>query len=318
MHHTTTAAIRPMSIWWSLTLTLCLSLSCASGALAAGPKPIVLDPEYRHDRFGTTPRDIVKEFRAYTTSFDSLDDNNGDGENDAWGIPEWVASEIKRFEGDCIPTKSRPSWFSDSDLVTQGIAPKDKSYRYSQQWRGLHPGWYVRGHMAMKFITERQGHDAAYNTHTMLNAVPQRSTFNSGIWQELEYLTGAWAQEYGSVWVITGPVIIDDQPSGWIGQGDEFRVAIPDALFKIVIKDSESDPARPDVLAFLYPQVGPTYHDKIPHPHQDYLVSVDYLEELTGLDFFTVLPDAIEDEVESETKEWLWAMDDDNFLRACR
>lgn len=171
--------------------------------------------------------------------------------------------------------------------------------------------------MAMKFIAERLGHDAAYNTHTMLNAVPQRDTFNSGIWQEMEYLTGAWAQEYGAVWVITGPVVIDNQPSGWIGQGDEFRVAIPYALFKIVIKDSETHPEKPDVLAFLYPQIGPTYHGKAPYPHQNYLVSVDYIEELTGLDFLTTLPDAIENELESETKEWLWAVSDNYFLRAC-
>ena len=52
--------------------------------------------------------------------------------------------------------------------------------------------------MAMKLLVERLGQDAAFNTHTVLNAIPQRPKFNQGIWQNLEFLTGAWAQTYGS------------------------------------------------------------------------------------------------------------------------
>ncbi len=48
---------------------------------------------------------------------------------------------------------------------------------------------------------------------------PPAEKFNKGIWLEMGYLTTAWAQEYGSVWVITGPVVLEGQPSGWIGQG---------------------------------------------------------------------------------------------------
>ena len=60
-------------------------------ALATDFKPIELHPDYRHDRFNTEPDDHIKHFRAYTTSFDTKDDNDGDGDDDAWGIPEWVA-----------------------------------------------------------------------------------------------------------------------------------------------------------------------------------------------------------------------------------
>ena len=47
-------------------------------ALGAEFKPIVLNPKYNHDKFVTTPRDLFREFRAYVTSFDSSDDDNGD------------------------------------------------------------------------------------------------------------------------------------------------------------------------------------------------------------------------------------------------
>ena len=51
----------------------------------------------------------------------------------------------------------------------------------------------------MKLLVERLGRDAAYNTHTVLNAIPQRPKFNQGIWRNLEFLTGAWAQAYGQI-----------------------------------------------------------------------------------------------------------------------
>ena len=47
-------------------------------AWAAKLKRIVLHPDYNHDKFVTVPTDIVKKFRAYITSFDSDDDDNGE------------------------------------------------------------------------------------------------------------------------------------------------------------------------------------------------------------------------------------------------
>lgn len=273
---------------------------------------------YDHDRFKTQPVEIFRNYGAYVLSFDSRDDDDGDGEPDMWGIPVWVAHEVKRFEGRCIETSSRPKWFTDRRLAVQGIAPRDSSYKFSRIWRKLHPDWYVRGHMAMKLLAERMGPNAAFNTHIVLNAVPQRQSFNAGIWLDLELLTGAWAQRFSSVWIMTGPIIIDGKPSGRMGDEREFQIAIPEALFKIVAKDSEILGHPPDVLAFIYPQVGPGYTNSNNFRHERYLVSVDEIEELTNLDFFTALPDSIENDVESKRASALWTADDSDFISACR
>jgi endonuclease G len=37
---------------------------------------------------------------------------------------------------------------------------------------------------------------------------------------------------------------------------------------------------------------------------QQYLCSVDYIEEVTGYDFFELLPDDIEEEIESKVMSW--------------
>lgn len=271
---------------------------------------------YQHDHFNTQPKDIVRDFEAYTVSFDSNDDNNGESKSEAWGIPEYVAYEIKHYKGSCIPTGSRPKWMTDEDLFDQKIAPSDASYAYSKEWRASNPNWYERGHLCMKLIAERVSNDAAYNTHYLLNAVPQRSTFNRGIWLDLEELTAAWAQRYGEVWIITGPVFNNKTATAWIGETEkgDLPVAIPDFLYKIVVKLTDT---KTDVLAFLYPQEGEGYV-KGPFHHERYLTTVDEIERLTSLDFLTALPDDVEQEIESEKAVGLWPVGREDYIEACR
>ena len=167
---------------------------------------------YEHTKFAPEA-DILKVFRGFAVSFDSKDDDGGEPGPDLLRVPHWIAQELRRWEPPaddreddeawCLDTlKKRPKWFTDPDLFTSGVAANDNSYRNSG---------FDRGHMAMKLLVERLGQDAAYNTHTVLNAIPQRPKFNQGIWQNLEFLTGAWAQAYGQIWVIQGPILLRSQ-----------------------------------------------------------------------------------------------------------
>jgi endonuclease G len=271
---------------------------------------------YDHDHWQTMPRDEVKEFIASTASMDSKDDNDGLEGGDVTGTPEWVSYEIRAIDRGCINTKKRPKWKAEDKFVNEGIAPTDDSYVYSRAFRKANPDWYVRGHLQMKLIAERISNQAAKETHTFLNAVPQRSKFNSGIWLDMEYITTAWAQEYGKVWVITGPIYIDGKPSGYIGEGGEFKVAIPDALYKIVVKEGNK-PDQPDVLAFVYPQVSAGYYSKN-YDHSRYLTSVDEIEEMTGLDFLTILSDKVEKKVEKRAAKAIWHYDESMIKHACK
>lgn len=283
-----------------------LCMLVAWNAHGASLKPIVLDDSYRHDRWDIQPKDLVRQFRAYTTSFDSNDDDNEDGEPDILGIPEWVAYELRRYDGELPKGPKRPSpWITDKTLHAQGVAPADETYRYPSAFRREHPNWYVRGHLCMKQHAFRLGRNADWNTHTVLNAVPQRQDFNSGIWLDLEILTAGWADNYGAVWIVTGPVFLKGHPAAWIGEENEVKAAIPDALFKIVAKDSPGS-EQPDVLAFVYPQTGDNYR-RGPFDHTKYLTSVDNIETLTGLDFFSSLPPEVQDAIESTAQRALWS-----------
>ena len=83
------------------------------------------------------------------------------------------------------------------------------------------------------------------------------------------------------------------------------KIAIPDAFFKIVIKES-AIPNRPDVLAFIYPQEHPRYTASGPFDHTPFLKTVDEVEQATGLDFLTLLPDEDEAATEAARPEGLW------------
>lgn len=280
-------------------------------------RPNVLDPSYKHDRWGTSSTGILKDFRAYRSSFDHLDDDDGFGGPDALGVPEWVAYEVKRFAGQCIPTHRRPAtWITDDAVHNAGIMPDDPSYRTTEAFRNSHRAWFARGHLAMKFLAERLGDDAQWNTHTFYNAVPQRQSFNAGIWLDLENLTGAWAQHFGAVWIVTGPIFADRHAYAHLGEPGEFPVAIPEALFKIVIRESGM-PNRPNFLAFIYPQVGPGYSSR-PFNHTRFLTTVDEVEQLTGIDFLMSLPNDVEKELESKQAPGLWPAGPVDFVPACQ
>lgn len=272
----------------------------------AGEKEVVLDPSYRHDILQTIPRETMREYRAYTVSFDSADDDNGDGVGDRLAIPQWVAYEMRRFTGD-VPKYKRPSaWFTDKELHQRGEAAKTESYHFSRKWRKANPNspqlGYDRGHLCMKHHASRLGANADWNTHTTLNCIPQKANLNQGAWLDLEMHCEEWADLYGRIWIITGPVFYPDRPRRWLGEEGELKVAIPDACFKIIFKPNKTRTA--DVLAFIYPQETPRKRGG--YDHRLYLTSVRKIEQLTGLQFFTRLRPDTQERLETVTAQELW------------
>ena len=266
-------------------LLFVISLLSSSMFLFAGLAPIVLDSTYEHNKWKTEPMDKEFNFAAYTASFDTDDDNNGDGEPDIWRIPEWVSFEIKEMITD-HPLKNRPGWMTDTDLFKAGIAPDDESYKVSgtNSMKEVKTDYrFVRGHMCPKDTAERISSDAAYNTHILVNAVPQLQWQNNGIWKDLEKLSTDWADNYKRIWVICGPVFFNKTPAMWLGQDDEMKVAVPDALFKIIIREDDMD--RVKTISFLIPNIVPKEKDNL----NGFIATIDRIEEVTGLDFLTAL-----------------------------
>lgn len=244
--------------------------------------------EISHDKWVTMPRDHYRLFTAFVCSFDGADDSDGDGDmegNDRFGQPEWVAYEIRATKN--IGKFKRPKWTTDKELFLEGVAPNDNTYKHSG---------YDRGHLCMKHIAARMGEQSDKETHTMLNACPQIHRFNAGIWLALEKQTADWADEKGVIWVICGPVWSREIETEWIGDDDEMKIPVPHKFFKIVVWE---DQTKPTVQAWLFPHKEITKVEG-EYDFEAYKVSVDTIEDETGIDFLTALPDDTEEEIEKE------------------
>lgn len=195
--------------------------------------------------------------------------------------PVWCAyrvpGEVKHEDG------TRPSFTIDR-LVPS--SPKPGDYTRSG---------YDRGHMAPNHaIVSRFGDDERRKTFMMTNISPQTPALNRGVWRDVEHrIADLWASKYGEIWVLVGCV-----PSAYGEKISGSDIDIPDQYYQIIFAQQG---LFVRALAVLVPQRVPW--DAWP---QRYLVSIDEIEEISGLDFNPELPEFIQDPLEAELPSRLW------------
>ncbi len=123
---------------------------------------------------------------------------------------------------------------------------------------------------------------------------PQVPAFNRGIWKRLEEQVRSWAVDYDTLYVVTGPVLTADLSK--IGPN---QVSVPRYYYKVLLDYSE-----PQVkgIGFVMPNMG------LKLPLQNYAVSIDSVERLTGINFFPKLVDNQEEIIEKTVclSCWNW------------
>ena len=133
---------------------------------------------------------------------------------------------------------------------------------------------------------------AMEQTFLLTNMSPQNSELNRGDWEKLESRCRGWANHYGDIYIVAGPIFYTNKYKT-IGAN---RVGVPDAFFKVILCLNK----KPKAIGFIYPNVG-DHHDMI-----DYVKTVDEVENITGIDFFYNLPDDIENQVEAVSNFNKW------------
>lgn len=171
------------------------------------------------------------------------------------------------------------------DPLVRGAQATDDDYRGS--------GW-DRGHLApaadMKWSKE-----AMDESFYLSNVSPQNRNLNRGVWKKLEELCRDKAELYGRVVIVTGPVFYNNHPKT-IGKK---RVAVPDAFFKVLLSDYNG----------TYRTIGFLMENKAGKKGlKEYAKSVDEIEEITGIDFFSALPDDTEERVEKAYSTAFWGI----------
>ena len=156
---------------------------------------------------------------------------------------------------------------------------------------------YDRGHMAPNYAIEtRFGKDAQKRTFAMTNVSPQSPSLNRGPWRELEHrIADLWTAKYGEIWVVVGAL---SPSSGSRETLPGTSVEVPESYY-MVLAAQTADGVR--ALAVLLPQK--IRYGAFPVHN---IVTIDRLEEMTGLDFFPEMPAFLQDALEADLPTRLW------------
>ena len=200
--------------------------------------------------------------------------------NETTRLPNWVAYELTDIEanGTC---KRNGRFFQDPDV--NGPQADNEDYRNT--------GW-DKGHIApagdMKWDDQ-----AMFESCYFSNICPQNHNLNGGDWRSLEEKCRDYARRYGSVHIAAGPIVGEAQ-NGTIGIN---TVVVPDGFFKVLLVFHEG----------TYEGIGFYFENAAGHrPLTAYAKSIDEIEEITGMDFFYLLPDDLENQVEQSFSEEFW------------
>lgn len=219
-------------------------------------------------------------------------------------IPETIPSQIVEYEGMTLSFNSEkhlPNWvaWELTRLEVAGTYPRKDNFRGDDNVAGSAEKWdysysgYDRGHMApaadMKW-SKKAMDDSFY----MTNMCPQAKSLNTGAWKRLEEKCRQWAEIDSAIIIVCGPVLTDPILEH-IGDNN---VAVPQRFFKVILSPYVDEPRG---IGFIMP------NGKVPGGMQAAAVSIDEVERITGLDFFSSLPDEIENEVESQCRFHYWS-----------
>ncbi|MEL6439118.1 MAG: DNA/RNA non-specific endonuclease [Cyanobacteria bacterium J06621_8] len=148
----------------------------------------------------------------------------------------------------------------------------------------------TRGHQAP--LGTFKGTDFWSQTNYLSNLTPQKGDLNGGVWLDLERRVRGIVNQCDVVYVMTGTLYERDMPQ--LPQADEPHT-IPSGYWKIVALNVEKEPSDLLVSAFIYDQDTPKRVSI-----ESGQASVDEVEARSGLDFFSKLPDEIENRIEQE------------------
>jgi len=213
---------------------------------------------------------------AYTVSFNS-DTRNAN----------WVAWSLLRnhTDGPFSRKKVNAPYYEDIDSIT--------NHQILDDWRTASPP-YDHGHMCPAGDNKW---DEAANRQTFFlsNLCPQHEVLNQGDWENLESRCRGWAKDFGEIFIVAGPIF-----EGSRNCLPESKVAIPNKFFKVIMCLNP----KPMAIGFVYP------NDDTKHRLYEVAKSVDEIEKITGIDFFYLIDDETEKQIEASYDLKFWNIRD--------
>lgn len=153
---------------------------------------------------------------------------------------------------------------------------------------------YDRGHLAPS-ADFRWSSKALSESYYYSNITPQTAEFNREKWAEIEDFLRSYVYDHpnSSLYIITAPVLSENMP---VIAKSPNKIPIPYLHYKIAV-----DLDKKTGIAFLLPQ------ENLSYPIESYIVSIDSIEKITGIDYFSSLPEEDEILIESNSNYSKWA-----------
>lgn len=191
--------------------------------------------------------------------------------------PNWVAWHLTADHTNGPYEREGNGFHEDTDVPAPRALPED--------YKGCGKIKMSRGHMCpagdCKWDSIAMG-----ESFLLTNCCPQSGRLNSGLWNQMEMDTRRWAEHYGDVYVVCGPMF-PRKDQQYLN-----RLPIPSAFFKVILHLGD----KPAAIGFVCKNDTGAVQ---PKKRDMYINSVDEIERMTGYDFFPALPDDIEDIIEA-------------------
>lgn len=191
--------------------------------------------------------------------------------------PNWVAWHLTANHTDGPYERKGNGFHEDTDVPNPRALPDD--------YKGCGKIKMSRGHMCPAGDCKWDS-IAMEESFLLTNCCPQSGRLNSGLWNQMEMDTRRWAEHYGDVYVVCGPMFPRKDQS-YLN-----RLPIPSAFFKVILHLGDN----PAAIGFVCKNDTGAVQ---PKKRNMYINSVDEIERMTGYDFFPALPDEIEERVEA-------------------
>ncbi len=220
-----------------------------------------------------------------------------------WSCWEWDASNS-------VSNWNRRDW---SGTTWQGQywtgdpfqADPDIPAQYRTELSDYSGSGYDRGHICAS-ADRLCSQDVNGQTFYLSNMHPQTNGFNGGVWENMESQVRKWntSSFRDTLWVCKGGTIYDVNLDGTMQTGlipnDRLNMPVPKYFFMALV--AKKDGAYKG-MAFWVEHVA-----NADSSLAKYMISIDELEERTGIDFFCNLPDNIEDGVEAMNSPSSWGL----------
>ena len=182
------------------------------------------------------------------------------------------------------------------------IEDTDIPEEYRTSYDNYRGSGYTRGHICAS-ADRWNSLEANRQTFLYSNMQPQLYSFNVGIWANLEMKVRSWntADFRDTLYVVKGGTI---DHSSDIVEKTSTGLIVPKYFFMAILCKNKSTVNNGYKAIGFYMEHRSFYEDE--KTLSPYIVSIDNLERLTGIDFFCNLPDRIEEQVESNVTPAAW------------